>query len=715
MANRNLETSASVDSLDKFKTPDGVVKRWMMEIDLASSDEAEWRKDAMEAIQRFRGKSTNRMKDFNVLYANTEIMAGALLDETPRPTVRPRYSTSDERSKTAATILERSLNHQVEECNLYDTELPELVEDYLLAGRCVPRVRYLPITAPQTDADGVDMIDPETNEPMVELVGQNVAIEGVQWEDFRHGPGRRWKEVPWIAYRHKVTKDEAKEQFPEAAEEIEKAQFGWEPDLSAGGSQKGKDGTPDVIPEIMKRIVIWEIWCKREREVIWVCETVKDKPLDVEPDPMNLRNFYPTPRPAVAIKDPDQLTPTTLFSQYKTQADQVRELQQRIDRLTKSLKAVGIYDSTISEMKNLMEARDGQLVPTQASGALAERGGLTSAVWFMPIREIADVLSSLYSARAEAIREIYEITGISDILRGASNPNETLGAQQIKAAVGGQRFGRHKAEVQRIVRDCVQIMAEIISEKFDPNILARMTDTQVEDVQAVQELLRDDITRSFMVDVETEATTAEEMARDKGAISELVSAIVDLLTNLGPAVVQGSIPAEFVTKIIAAATHKFRLGREVDDALDSLEEHLKNKLESGEAAQGVPEEEVRQMVEQAMEQGKEEGKNQSQIEIATIKADTDLKLAALKRDSDVLTAVLTAKQREMEAKERERGQIERHRETLDQEAVIHDDNVSLRREEIDIQREKVEIDAKKVSMSDKRTAASDDGATSDDD
>ena len=59
-------------------------------------------------------------------------------------------------------------------------------------------------------------------------------------------------------------------------------------------------------------------------------------------------------------------------------------------------------------------------------------------------------------------------------------------------------------------------------EKFDPNILARMTDTPVEDVQAVQELLRDDITRSFMVDVETEATTAEEMARDKGAISELV-------------------------------------------------------------------------------------------------------------------------------------------------------------------------------------------------
>jgi hypothetical protein len=42
----------------------------------------------------------------------------------------------------------------------------------------------------------------------------------------------------------------------------------------------------------------------------------------------------------------------------------------------------------------------------------------------------------LYKARDIVKKEIYEITGFSDIVRGQSKASETLGAQQIKAGLG---------------------------------------------------------------------------------------------------------------------------------------------------------------------------------------------------------------------------------------------------------------------------------------
>ena len=39
--------------------------------------------------------------------------------------------------------------------------------------------------------------------------------------------------------------------------------------------------------------------------------------------------------------------------------------------------------------------------------------------------------------RAEKIALIQQVTGWSDIMRGQSNPNETLGAQKLKTRFGG--------------------------------------------------------------------------------------------------------------------------------------------------------------------------------------------------------------------------------------------------------------------------------------
>jgi len=106
--------------------------------------------------------------------------------------------------------------------------------------------------------------------------------------------------------------------------------------------------------------------------------------------------------------------------------------------------------------------------------------------------------------------------GISDIVRQVSNPNETLGAQQIKSNFGLMRMQPRQKPFERFIRATLRIMAEVIAEKFARRTLERITghdlgskalpgspEAQIGD--AVMALLRDDRLRSYRVDVETEA------------------------------------------------------------------------------------------------------------------------------------------------------------------------------------------------------------------
>ena len=53
-----------------------------------------------------------------------------------------------------------------------------------------------------------------------ELEWEQCNIEHVQWDDFRMGSGKEWSEVTWIAFRHRLTRDELEEQFPDCGSEI---------------------------------------------------------------------------------------------------------------------------------------------------------------------------------------------------------------------------------------------------------------------------------------------------------------------------------------------------------------------------------------------------------------------------------------------------------------------------------------------------------------
>lgn len=542
MDNNNLQPQDGV-----FKTPkdagegkQGIVKRWLAELDLADKLEKDWRKDGEKVKDIYRNKNKKR-NTFNILWANTEVLRPNLYNSTPRPDVRRRYRDTDPVGKQCALVIERALSFEVDSCD-FDNVMNGVVFDYTLPGRGVSRVRFEPT---YNEVDGEKILSSAKVYPQLE-----------HWERFRRGPGALWDDVSWIAYQHAMTKSEVDKKFKDFGNKVNY-------DFTIDGVDREKAETE---PNVFQRVCIWEIWDKETKKIIWIAPSYPDAPLLEEEDKLKLQGFFDTPRPVYAIDDTTSLVPVTEYTQYEEQAKELNLITLRINKLVEGLKVRGIYDATIEEMGSLLRASDNDLIPSNSSTMAMQAGGMDKAIWMMPIEQIAKVLAQLYIQREQVKSIIYEIVGISDILRGESNPNETLGAQELKANNSSIRLQRRQREIQRYARDLMCIMAEIMAEHYTPEFLSVVSGIQV--TPEMLEVLRRDLPRGIRIDIETDSTIAADQAKDRKDVAEVMEAVGGFVTNFAPAVQGGAVSMEAAKKVLLSIVRKARLGREVEDAIE---------------------------------------------------------------------------------------------------------------------------------------------------
>ncbi len=150
---------------------------------------------------------------------------------------------------------------------------------------------------------------------------------------------------------------------------------------------------------------------------------------------------------------------------------------------------------------------------------------------FVPLDIFAQAAAQVALLREGCKQDIYELTGISDIVRGASNPNETATAQNIKNQWGGLRIKDKQKDVQRYIRDVLRLKAEVIAELYDSKTILDMTGMQLS--PQAEHLMRDDVLRKFSVDVETDSTIEPDADADKKDRTEFLGALAgDLETAL---------------------------------------------------------------------------------------------------------------------------------------------------------------------------------------
>jgi hypothetical protein len=577
-----VESGTLEDEKDAGKGVGGVVRRWLMELQIATKEEEDWVKDGRSVYKRYRneGNPAEGSTRFNILFSNVEILESAIYNSTPVPEVRRRFRDEDKVGKMVAEVLQRSLRIVIENGG-FDDVMADTNKDHLLPGRGVARVRWSPemeVRKEQIPANMEVNIDDEGVETFVQPEGSQMGEDGqpffegkdedvkvfeeiefevVPWESFRHGPAKRWKDVPWIAFEHLYTKAELKEQFPTNHMNVKL-------DVVIRDIPDKDDGTP---PDVFKRGRVWEIWDKEKREVIFMAPSYKEGLLHKEDDPLGLKKFFPTPKPLYSITT-DTMIPLPEFNEYKDQADELDLISHRIQRIIGGMKLRGIYDSSMGEFDQIFSSDDNAMIPSRDGGVAIQNGGMERAVWFMPLDKFGSVLAQLYQDRVLLRDTIYETTGLSDILRGASRASETATAQNIKARFGGMRLDKRVRAVANYAKELLNIAAEIMAENFDPETLHAMTGIEITD--EMQELMQDDFLRTYRVDIETDSTIAASEQNDQQEMTLLMTAIGGYLAAVVPMVQEGIFPMEAAKAMLLGIVRKFKFGREVEDAIEMI-------------------------------------------------------------------------------------------------------------------------------------------------
>lgn len=546
MADERTGEEASLETrADAGEGEAGLVKLWKSAIELADKEESDWRERGREVVKIYRdAEAAKKYRDkgyrFNILYSNVETLGPAIYNSTPKPDVRRRFSDKDPNGRIAAQVLERALSVQIETGDL-DQALRQANKDNLLPGRGVTRVRYEPTTK-----DG-------------KVLAQEISFEHVHWEDFRRGPARKWSDLPWIAFRHYLTREQVIKLAPEIG-----ATIPLDCTLDGRDAEKG-----EMQPDLFKRLLVWEVWDKEQREILFIAPSYAAGPITRQQDVLNLKGFFPIPRALYALRTSDTLEPVEEYRIYKDQAEELDRITRRITVLISVLKWRGVRDVSVPGFEQLADAEDGELVPSENVYQYSQAGGgLDKAVWLMPIETLIKVIQSLYQQREQIKFTIYEIMGVADILRGQSDPNETLGAQNIKAQWGSIRIQERQADVQRFARDLLRIAAEIIAEKFDPALLGIMTGIQL--TPEVIKIMRSDALRMFHIDIETDSTVQADMAGAQRNMGEFVQGFGAFVQAIGPAVQAGVVPVDAATDILTGFARIYKLGRQAEDALDRI-------------------------------------------------------------------------------------------------------------------------------------------------
>lgn len=560
------------------RSPAASSRFWQTQLHLAEREHKDFWSEAKNIVQRYKSekqamKGRASARKYSVLYANTETMRAAVYARSAKPDVRQRFANDDQIARTGAEVLERALTYCLDDPR-HDTAVRAGVMDALLAGRGVVRVEYEPETGMVED------MDPITGQPMMReaIIDQKVMVKFVRHANFLHSPAECWEDVWWIAFRHRMTLDDLRENGFENADAIPR---NWTPD----GEKESKE------EDDLARAEVWEIWHKPRKERVWV---VKGHPtvLRTDGDPYGLQDFWPMPCDLAFIRSSDTHIPVPEFRQYAELADDLDETTNRISRLTRELKRRGVYDSTVKELKRLARAGDNEFIPVENYAQFVTKGGLEQAFQTENIESIAAVLLQLYKAQEQLEAKIDKITGVADIMRGEGQASETATAQQIKAQYGGLRLKDRQKAVQHWIRGLVRLHAELVAEHYEPHVLSAMTGMEVP--PEVIQMLRDDKLRSYAVDIETDSTVFEDAEAEKQARVEVTEAMTGLLER-GLMVMQAAPEmGELIFESMGLLLKTMKGGRQLEDVLDRARQMMQQRMSQPQQEQPNPQLEVEQ-------------------------------------------------------------------------------------------------------------------------
>ena len=489
----------------------------------------------------YEGSSTARHRRYQLLWSNIQQLSSAIYSKTPKAVVKRRFNDKDPVGRVASNILERAINFSLDTGDFHAV-FKKVRDDFLLYGRGVARVYYEPTYSRSNDteedfeeatgtrtaggtgtyakgaggyasesddyptggAGGADEAisspgkaaiggseEPSETDDEQELKFENVKLAFVHRTDFKHDPARTFQEVNWVAFRAFMTKKEMRERKSFNQEVVAQVEVHNEKDERSLDDYSPRAG--EQYEDSEGTVAVWEVWDRKNNSVCWIARGSQEVLEEGEPY-LNLDGFFPCPIPAYGTITNDSLTPVPDYTFYQDQADEIDQLTARIGALTDALKLVGFYPGGPSgegspEIERAFRPGfENKLIAVQSWASFKESGGGSAPVIFLPVEQVGKIIEGCVKLRQQIVEDVYQIVGLSDIMRGATDPQETAQAQQMKAQFGGVRLRDRQAELARFCADICKLAGQIISVHCQPSTVMKMTNTQLPNKQDVQQM-----------------------------------------------------------------------------------------------------------------------------------------------------------------------------------------------------------------------------------
>lgn len=629
--------------------PDDDVQKYLEIISSYENEFKKWEARVTKILKRYRDDTRSATGEqtakYNILWANTQTLKPAVYAKMPKADVSRRFVDNDPVGRVASLLLERVLDYEIEHFSDFRSCMEHSVEDRFLGGRGIGWVRYEPhIETVDVPEDGLEISDlaevegPEEDgstdkpETMEQIESECCPTDYVHWKEFGHETARTWEEVTKVWRWVYLTKDQFKERFGD--ELAEKVPFDSAPDALNKYTQQSS---------VKDRARICELWDMDDEKVRWFSKHFPSM-IDEVDDPLELEGFFPCPKPLYATTTSDTLVPVPDFVLYQDQANELDILSDRIDGLVKALRVRGVYDQSQPALQRLLtEGDNNTLIPVDKWMAFAEKGGLKGSIDLLPIDSLAACLLQCYQAQTNIKQQIYDITGISDIIRGVSVASETATAQEIKGQYAGLRLKSMQDNVAHFASELLKIKAQIICSKYQPKTILeyaaadQMTAADKAAIPQAMQLLTANPLRKFRIEVEADSLVMLDEQQDKEDRMEFLKAFGSFMPQAISAGQQVPEMAPALMQIMQYAVSGFKQARSIEGTIDQAMQQLQTKAaQLAQNPKPTPEQikgqiegqniQAQGQVDQAIEQVK----TQAQIAVAKSQADAQIQIESMR-------------------------------------------------------------------------------------
>ena len=543
--------------------------------------------------------ATRRWTRFPLWWSCLKIRQPLVLARQPVPTLKDTQSDDDPFGNTACIIGERLIRSILKTFEIYP-ELESGRDDFLVTNFGWGRPFYRMTEVSEEEKIRLEMIEPPPPEmpqpeigpdgqPMPQeqmeppppmppifltpdgqevdpsqvkeddlgpylLTGQDIMVENeeIYWEAGLYSNlivdpyVRKWNKVNELAFEFEYTYHEFKAKF--GREAFEKLAQGDREDHRTKG----------------KPIVVFEYWNKFYKECRWLAENSDSffQPtamLDIQglqeveegesetdnSDLYGLPGFFPCTEPLSINQSTKHFWPTPEYFQVCDIIDDIHSVVGRMIQLTKAIRIRFFFDSSVTELKTLigenwaMGEGTGMGIPDLETTLMNNKGSLSNLVAYFPVADLVNGLQEMYKAFQQRLDMFYQITGISDLIRGQTNPDsdKTFGERQMEGKYALNRIEPYQNKTQIWIKNNYELIMQMALTMFADKTIDEYVNPQTMDDEDKQryvsslELLKDNKRRRFRVDFDTDATIAINQEWKKSKAIETANVISKMIES----------------------------------------------------------------------------------------------------------------------------------------------------------------------------------------